>query len=347
MRLRFAIAAIVLQVLMLAYIAGEREWILRTGKTVWLRTAPIDPQDAMRGDYVRLDYDISRVERALWRDGLAVTNQVQDLARRDTKVFASLRVAPDSRAEIVSLSDQRPAEGLFLRGRIEPSWGSTLKVRYGIEAFFMEQGRAEKLENQRLQERRGVPLNTEVALGRNGIGVLKGYRWESLGIVVEFDTLQRTNHSGGFPRQQSLITAAKVELKNHGPEDVAIVEFAEGRSFALVPDTRWGETLYRWPGETNAVPHPQPENIIVLKPGQSHHTRLDLTRPEWFVVDTRPEAQTPNAVPLQKLEQDWNARFRLEYRPPPAEACASLPNAKLIYHGRLPSRAFNPVGMVD
>jgi uncharacterized membrane-anchored protein len=341
-------AAIVLQVLTLGWLAGEREWILHTGKTVWLRTAPIDPQDVMRGDYVRLVYDISRIDRTFWRDGLAASNNVERPSRRDKKVFASLRDVPDGCAEIVSLSDRPPAEGLFLRGRLEPySWGDTMQVRYGIEAFFMEQGRAAELESQRGRELRGVPLNVEVALGRTGVGVLKGFRWESLGITVEFDTLQRTNREAGVPRQQNLIIAAKVELKNHGTGDVAIVDLPEGRSYALVPDARWGDTHYRWAGDTNVRSHPQPQNVFVLKPGESHFSRVDLTRPEWFVVNTATNAVTTNAIPLQKLDQEWNARFRLEYRPPPAEACAGLPNEKLIYHVRLPSRAFNPVGMLD
>ena len=65
------------------------------------------------------------------------------------------------------------------------------------------------------------------------------------------------------------------------------------------------------------------------------------------MVNTLPDARTTNAVALQELTQDWSARFRLEYRPPSVEACADLPHTKLIYHGRLPSRGFNPVGTVD
>jgi uncharacterized membrane-anchored protein len=347
MRLRFAVAAVVLQVFALAYMAGEREWISRTGKTVWLRTAPIDPRDAMRGDYVRLDYEIARVESRLWRDGLTKTNRVDEWSRGGTQVFAGLRAEGEGCAEIVSLSDQRPAGGLYLRGRTESAWDNSMRVRYGIEAFFMEQGRAKELEDQRLHERSGVPLNMEVAIGRSGIGVVKGYRWEPLGITVEFDTLNRTNQTQTFPAQQTVIIAAKVELKNHGTNELAIVELPEGCSFALVPDNRWGETHYRWPGETSTVPSPRAENVFILKPGESRHIRLDLTRAQWFVVNTSSDAKTTSPVALQELTQDWNARFRLEYRPPSAEACAGLPDAKLIYHGRLPSRAFNPVGTVD
>ena len=61
MRKKLIIAAATLQVLVLAYMAGEREWVRQTGQNIFLRTAPIDPRDAMRGDYVRLNYAISSV----------------------------------------------------------------------------------------------------------------------------------------------------------------------------------------------------------------------------------------------------------------------------------------------
>jgi uncharacterized membrane-anchored protein len=349
-RLPLAIAAVALQLLALGYIAGEREWILRTRRAVWLRTAPIDPRDFMRGDYVRLDYEIARVNRALWRDGL--TNRTEPIAWRgpETRVYASLRVNPDGIAEVTALSDLKPKEGLFLRGRLasDMRWGSAGSVRYGLEAFFMEQGKAQELENARRQDRRGVPLTMEVAVGANGIGVLKGYRWESLGIVLAFDTVRRTNSQTGFPQLQTVIVGAKVELKNRGPDPIAIVDLPDGHSFGLVCDARWwSEPAYRWVGETNTFSTPEPRNVIVLQPGQSHTNPLDLTRPEWFVVDVRSNEVSRLPKPLQQLAPDWNTGFRIEYRPPSAEACANLPNAKLIWHGRLRSQWFNPMGNVD
>ncbi len=344
-----SIAAVALQVLALGYIAGEREWVVHTGRTIWLRTAPIDPRDVMRGDYVRLDYEIARVDRALWRDGL--TNPAPPAVRRgpETRVYASLRVDPDGLAEVTALSNVKPEEGLFLRGKIDPAmpWGGSGSVRFGLEAFFMEQGRAKELENERGQARRGVPLNMEVAVGANGIGVLKGYRWESLGILLAFDTVRRTNSPNGFPQVQNAILGAKVELKNHGPDPVAIVDLPDARSFRLVCDARWAEPGYRWVGETNTSPTPEPRNVIVLQPGQSHTHHLDLTRPEWFVVDVRTNAVIRSAQSLQQLNPDWSNGFRMEYRPPSAEACVKLPDAKLIWHGRLRSQWFNPMGNVD
>jgi hypothetical protein len=187
----------------------------------------------------------------------------------------------------------------------------------------------------------------EVAVGANGIGVLKGYRWETLGIGIDFDTVRRTNQQAGFPRVQNVIVGAKVELRNHGTDPLAIVDLPNDNSFGLVCDARWQEPDYRSVSETNAVPAPESGNVIVLQPGQSDTRHLDLTRPEWFAVDIRTNAVDHLPKPLQQLNPDWNSGFRIEYRPPPPEACVQLPNAKLIWHGRLRSRWFNPMGNVD
>ena len=53
----FPVVVVVAQVGVLGFMAGEREWVAKTGTEISLRTAPIDPRDAMRGDYVRLDYE--------------------------------------------------------------------------------------------------------------------------------------------------------------------------------------------------------------------------------------------------------------------------------------------------
>jgi uncharacterized membrane-anchored protein len=349
MRRWLAIAAVALQVLALGYIAGEREWVLQTGRTVWLRTAPVDPRDVMRGDYVRLDYEIARVDRRLWQDGL--TNVIQgdvELAP-ETRLYATLEVTPEGIAEVTTLSDRKPKKGLFLRGRFDPSlsWGGDLSIRYGLEGFFMEQGKAQELENQRPRAQSGVPLNMEVAVGANGIGVLKGYRWESLGIAITFDTTRRPNAQPDFPGAQNVVVGARVELKNHGPDPVAIVDLPEGRSFRLVAAGRWQEPAYRWVGETNVLPAPDPRDVIVLQPGQGHTNRVDLTQREWFVVDVRTNAKSRLPAPLQQLAPDWNSGFCIEYRPPPAEACERLPHAKLVWHGRLRSRWFNLLGAAD
>jgi hypothetical protein len=65
------------------------------------------------------------------------------------------------------------------------------------------------------------------------------------------------------------------------------------------------------------------------------------------VTDTNKKGDERLPVALGALANAWDASFRIEYAPPPAAECTSLPDAGLIWHGRLPSRAFNPSGGVD
>ena len=352
MRYRLALAAVVLQVLVLAYMAGEREWIIRNGRTLLLRTAPMDPNDPMRGDYARLDYDIGQVPKTLCTGGLAKLFAPNVIYQRgtDTLVYARLKLDETGVAELTSLSDQRPADGLFVRGRVESASVGMLRIRYGIEALFMQQGSAQKLEDMRRNEKPGVPLDMQVAVGPSGIAVLKGYQWEPLGITVTFERSPAPPAGGQSPRRPSppqFITAVKVQLKNHGTDDVAIVAPRDGSSFRLVPDQRWSEPRYDWVGMKQTAPAPAADDVIMLKPGQSHTTRIDLTQSEWFVTDLKaaPEAQKPMA--LREVTETWAASFRIEYAPPAKASVTGLPHAELIRSGRLRSRAFNPTAGQD
>jgi len=67
MRFKFIIF-VLLQVALLIGIITYRQYWVATGEKVLLRTAPVDPRDIFRGDYVSLRYDISTLDL----DGLGV-----------------------------------------------------------------------------------------------------------------------------------------------------------------------------------------------------------------------------------------------------------------------------------
>jgi uncharacterized membrane-anchored protein len=334
---RFLGAAVAgLQVLVLVCMAGEREWVLRTGRTIYLRTAPIDPRDVMRGDYVRLDYEVSRVPRDKCRDGLVDVAAESRPLRRDQRVYAILRENEQGLSELVALSDQRPADGLFLRGRVDRWWGDgAIPVRYGLEAYFMQQGRALELEHLRNRGDIQVPLEMAVAVRGDGLAVIKDYRWSALGIGLELHTAPE---DAAAPRN---VLAATVRLLNAGQNELAIVDLPGARSLSLVPDQRWGNSPWRWVGEDQDVPDPQPDDVIVLQPGQDHAIRVDFADPAWFVVNSAESGSGAAAQSLTGVSRDWSARFRLVYHAPSREACQNLPHADLIWHGRLATRAFS------
>jgi hypothetical protein len=56
------VAAILIQIALLAAMVFDRAGILREGREVTLQTRPVDPRDFLRGDYVVLGYDISQLK---------------------------------------------------------------------------------------------------------------------------------------------------------------------------------------------------------------------------------------------------------------------------------------------
>ncbi len=348
MRMRLAVAVVVLQLGVLAFMAGEREWILRTGRTVFLRTAPVDPRDPMRGDYVRFDYELARIPKHLCRDGLPKwfeSGYPESRRFQDRVVYVTVNRDEEGVAQLVSASDRRPATGEFLRARVQSIDPGMVQLRFGTEAMFTEQGRAREFEVDQ-SKRPGVPLNIEAAVSPAGLAVMKGYRWEPLGISVVFD-----RPAPGVPSVQGnppvAVTGATVELKNYSDRPVAIVLQPEGRSFRLLPNERSGiAQRVHWVGETAPLPTPSADLVQVLPPGGSVKQHVDFTTPAWFVRDTRlPPSSGP--VAWSALTNPWGISFRLEYAPPDRAASAGLPQAELLRHARLRSRAFNLVGAVD
>ena len=230
MRMWLVVAVVAAQLGVLAFMAGSREWIRRYGRTVYLRTAPVDPRDAFRGDYVRLDYEAGHVRTNLCRDVLPTA--AQGRVRRGTEVYAGLRLREDGTADVQSLTTTRPETGLFLHGRTDNYYsGRQVPVRYGVEAYFVQQGQGSELERARPRDGVQVPLEMELAVSPSGTAVIKGHRWGPLGIGIALQA--DTNR---------LTRGVVVTLQNASTQALSIVDLPAGRSFRLEPDAlrEWG-----------------------------------------------------------------------------------------------------------
>jgi len=339
MRMRFIVAAVLLQFLVLAWMAGERELVFRTGRTVYLRTMPVDPQDHFRGDYVRLNYEISSIGKHLWRDGLKDRKPDDDSHRRhkqDVRIYTVLKVGDNGIAELQYVTDRKPEKDLFIRGRLQHTWGASMQVLYGIEAYFVQQDKGRELEKEMNRDGINVPMEMETAVSGGGIAVLKGYRWSPIGIGLTVNT--ETNRS-----RTTIPISADLKLLNASKTDLAIVDLPGILSFTLEPDFGWGwaQNEWRWVGAKPRTAVAD-EHVKVLKPGEIHKVHIDFSDPAWFVIK---DGEQPKS--LSDLGNNtWNARFRLVYRPPSKEECASLKQAPIIWHGALASRAFNG-GRID
>ena len=337
MRRALLIIAIVLQVLVLVFMAGKREYVAATGTVVHLRTAPIDPRDLFRGDYVRLRYEASIVPLA--RASADVAKQIKKHATGDT-VYASLANGEGGLAEVTGLSTIRPESGIFLKGRLAQPWQfgialpNTAAVEYGIESYYVQQGKGVELEKQQgTRATIQTPLEMEVAVGGDGTAVIRGYQWSPIGIGLEVIESPRQNDPAGRKSARLRLT-----LKNTSQKPMALVNLPDFCSLSLDPVS---------PGQNTKVPdRPQcgsltvtDNDILVLQPEEARYYDIDLAEQQWQVLrnDTLVETGT----------LEWNERFRIVYRPPSTEASASLKDAALIWHGRLPSRAFHGRGIID
>lgn len=120
-----------LQVAFLLGWAGFHEVIRQSAPTVRLKTLPVDPRDVLRGDYMILNYEISRPPAGVKRP-----------ERMSGEVFVVLKPAKGQHV-IEEILAEEPAESdtrLWIRAN---AWGAEDNPRldYGIERFFVPEGR--------------------------------------------------------------------------------------------------------------------------------------------------------------------------------------------------------------
>lgn len=322
--------AVGLQVLVLVFMAGEREWVARRGEQIWMRTQPVDPRDPFRGDYVRLNYEANRIPTNRVEAGLLTGDRQLDRGRM---VYAVLARTEDGLVSVEKLCGEKPGNGLFLRGRTEYFYSghAGVPVKYGIEAYFVQEGKGRLIEEGRVRGEVRVPLDMEVAVGRNGMAVLKSHRWCPVGIGLHLEN--NTNRQ---------VRAATVSIMNVSSNDIVVPDPAAAGCLRLEADGQrnWGGPQGVWVGAGRQYPPLTDADVVVLKPGESRAVTVDLSRTEWFVAMS---GESPKAVSeLQNF-----TGFRFVYRVPGKEACRDLLKAEQLWHGELMSQAFTSGGRWD
>jgi uncharacterized membrane-anchored protein len=336
MRKTFIVLAVFLQLIVLAYMAGEREYILRNGKIIHLRTAPLDPRDLFRGDYVRLNYEISRIPANMLKEADRAAG-----IKKGAKIYVNLKEGPNGLYAPVDAAFQKPQEGLYLAGRIpyphqKLETTNPIQVNYGIEAYFVEQGKGRDME-KRLGSRSDVqvPLEMEIAVGPNGTAVIKGYRWSPLGIGLQWLRNPSLNSEGEGP---ALNSTFQLTLANASDKPLAIVDLPQYCSFSL-ESVPWAKKSWALAHNPCADVYPSDFDVVTLAPGEQKRFVFDFSTERWLVKDNNTARQIGT---LDRTEQ-----FRIVYRPPGAEQCRYLSRQDIIWHGYLPSRLFHGRGQID
>jgi uncharacterized membrane-anchored protein len=168
-RARFAVL-VGWQLLLLFALMASRWTILARGTTVLLSTAPVDPRELFRGDYVALRYAISSLDL----DRLPSGAIRRSLDAGDAVYVVLAPPAGGARLpwHAVALLEREPTDedrvrydpaAVFIRGKVASRWENTVQVQYGIESYFVPEG-----EGMRLERAAGKGLIVEVKVDPHG-----------------------------------------------------------------------------------------------------------------------------------------------------------------------------------
>ncbi|WP_342375647.1 GDYXXLXY domain-containing protein [Myxococcus stipitatus] len=128
----------------------QKEHVLSTGQSVLLELAPRDPRSLMQGDYMVLDYDLTR-------------NIQDDRALAPSSGLLVLKLDENGVGRFVRMDspDIPLAPGEFkLRYRRREGF-----IRLGAESFFFQEGHAERYERARYAELRMTSSGSSVLVG--------------------------------------------------------------------------------------------------------------------------------------------------------------------------------------
>lgn len=174
---RLIVSALVLalvQIGFLTWIIAGRAAILRSGKEVLLKIEPIDPRDLLRGDYISLGYDISRIPVKL------IANIPQGKATSDdTAIVVRLKKGADGYWQpTTAWFDKAPSpsgpDEADITGHVAQGWGlsepeATIAPEYGIERFYLPEGEGMAIQD----DMRVRPFSIKLALSANGKAQIK------------------------------------------------------------------------------------------------------------------------------------------------------------------------------
>jgi uncharacterized membrane-anchored protein len=121
-----------------------------SGEEVQLKTAPIDPRDLFRGDYVTLSYEIEKISKEKVDE--AVLEAIAKEPKRGVKemrVYTILKANSSGIFEAERVVLQKPIHGtIFIEGTYN-LWqysGDELYISYNLDKFFVAENTGMELE---------------------------------------------------------------------------------------------------------------------------------------------------------------------------------------------------------
>jgi uncharacterized membrane-anchored protein len=137
-RLGFIIV-VLLQVLILVGWTSYSEVSLATGREVFLQTVPVDPTDIFRGEYVQLRYQISTLRDIPGISTLETNKKAYVHLEQDGEVWNATEVS----------NTKNDNWDVFIAGEVDSLFPSQVRLTYGIEQYFVPEGKGQAIQNAR------------------------------------------------------------------------------------------------------------------------------------------------------------------------------------------------------
>lgn len=172
---------VALQTIALAYMIIDRQQMLGASRVVTLKIVPVDPRDIFRGDYVILNYEISRLD-------VKVLEGEDEFTAGETAYVALRKEAALWKAVSISPTPQTPSADIAVlkatvRFMDDPAADGPAFVNldYGIESYFVPQGTGHVIED----EARKGELSADIAIDGEHRAAIKALRRNGQVFYVE------------------------------------------------------------------------------------------------------------------------------------------------------------------
>lgn len=138
-RKTFIIAMLIPAIAILGFLAYNY-YTYSAGEEILLKTVPVDPRDLFRGDYVNLRYEVSTIN-------LTNTPHIGNFTSGDD-IYATLSMKEKfwSVTEVGTEKTALQSNEVCMKGEVTSSYGGQLRVRWGIESYFVPEEKGRDIE---------------------------------------------------------------------------------------------------------------------------------------------------------------------------------------------------------
>lgn len=346
MRSALILLCVVVQVAVLGHMVYGRESIVKNGLRIHMATAPIDPRDPFRGDFVRLRYPLNNLNSA--PNQWSMPDKV--LGKGDV-IYAVLEKMPSGLYEAIQFTDTKPKTGIFIRGRKNHRGRSlgrnVIHARFGIEQLFVEQGKGKTIEDKRgIRGGMQTAMEMEIALDSKGTAVITDYRWSQLGIKLELtsnfalanNSVAVADNEQASQNVEKVLPQLRVTVQNVSDETITLNNPGDNCGFALEPANKESAFSAAANG-CNVVGAADP---LELSPGGVHLIELHLADPRWHVEHTvNGKKRSGDIRSMDRADE----MMRIVYRA--ANSSVNSINGVQLWQGDLMSQGFNSRGRID